>query len=432
MSRYAEQAPGSGLLAVLYRRSSLAVIGALAAAVLVAMLGLSIAYFNHAFADTAPVTLDVSRAGSQLSTGADVKLHGIVVGRVAAVTADTGGGGARLHLALDSNQLQLIPRNVTAQVLPKTLFGEKYVDLELPSRPTTRRLAAGDVIAQSHTKVAIEMRTVLNNLEPLLAAVKPADLNTALTAVATAVQGRGRQLGRTIDSAAAYAAGAKGSVDDFVTDARLLGAVSNAYADQAGHTLHTLANLTISGQTLTMKRAQLARLLASTDKVATTATTFTAHVGSELVQVSRVSRPLLNLYARYSPELSCTVVAADKAIARLSASYDAGPYMKAHYFVVLSRGEYVHGKDDPRPVDLSGYGPYCPVTPSGGRLTVPHAALPAPLQFLEGTASLANNLGASSAVPLGSTTPSATDGTPAGSGAAAPDLLQMLLGPVMG
>ena len=48
---------------------------------------------------------------------------------------DSNGDGATLSLAINPAQAQLIPANVTARILPKTLFGEKYVALQVPERP---------------------------------------------------------------------------------------------------------------------------------------------------------------------------------------------------------------------------------------------------------------------------------------------------------
>jgi hypothetical protein len=47
------------------------------------------------------------------------------------------GPGATLDLALDPDKVDLIPSNVEAQLLPKTLFGEKYVSLVIPDDAST-------------------------------------------------------------------------------------------------------------------------------------------------------------------------------------------------------------------------------------------------------------------------------------------------------
>ena len=51
-------------------------------------------------------------------------------------TADQGG--AELTLGIYPDQLDTIPGNVTASIVPKTLFGEKYVSLVIPESPERR------------------------------------------------------------------------------------------------------------------------------------------------------------------------------------------------------------------------------------------------------------------------------------------------------
>ena len=83
---------------------------------------------------------------------------------------------------------------MSARILPKTLFGEKYVALQVPARPSARSIRAGDVISES--RVAIEVERVLSDIYPLLRTVQPAQLNYTLTALADALEGRGDRLGR--------------------------------------------------------------------------------------------------------------------------------------------------------------------------------------------------------------------------------------------
>ncbi len=85
------------------------------------------------------VTLEADRVGNQLAPPADVKLRGMIVGEVRSVAAD--GRKATVDIALKPKTAGLIPADVHARLLPKTLFGEKFVDLVLPARPSQRRLS---------------------------------------------------------------------------------------------------------------------------------------------------------------------------------------------------------------------------------------------------------------------------------------------------
>src|SRR4051812_28914603 len=89
-------------------------------AVLALLVGLSVAMYTKAFTPVVKVSLETDRIGNQLTTHADVKLRGIRVGEVRKITSS--GQGATIELALSKNLAHLVPADVHAQLLPKTLF----------------------------------------------------------------------------------------------------------------------------------------------------------------------------------------------------------------------------------------------------------------------------------------------------------------------
>ena len=104
-----------------------------------------------------------------------------------------------LELALDPDHVDRIPANVSARLLPKTLFGERYVALQLPEPTRAARSTEGDVIGQDRSSIApSRCEQVLDNLMPLLQAVQPEKLSSTLNAVSTALDGRGKQFGETL------------------------------------------------------------------------------------------------------------------------------------------------------------------------------------------------------------------------------------------
>jgi hypothetical protein len=98
------------------------------------------------------------------------------------------------------------------------------------------------------------------------------------------------------------------------------------------------------------------------------------------------------MLARYSPELACLVRGITLATDRLEAVFDAGPFLKARLYVSVSRGRYKPGIDTPKDLDLSAYGPYCPVIPKDGKGTVPWPPVPQELDGIRGTADPLNSV----------------------------------------
>jgi phospholipid/cholesterol/gamma-HCH transport system substrate-binding protein len=172
--------------------------GLLLLGIVAGLVALSIAFYNKAFTDTVDVTLRADHTGNELLIDSDVKERGVIVGSVTSVRSE--GDGAIVELALDPGRIDDIPRNVKAQILPKTLFGEQYVALVAPQEPTTGvgHIEAGDTIPQDRSKGALETQQVLGDILPLLTAVRPAQLNATLTALAQALQNRGDELGQTL------------------------------------------------------------------------------------------------------------------------------------------------------------------------------------------------------------------------------------------
>src|SRR5690606_27607136 len=98
-------------------------------------------------------------------------------------------------------------------------------------------------IQQDRSQAAVEIDKVLNDLLPLLRAVKPAELNATLNALATALQGRGDQIGRNLEQADALLKKINPQLGTLVRDLRGLADVSDVYAAAAPDLLQTLRNL---------------------------------------------------------------------------------------------------------------------------------------------------------------------------------------------
>jgi virulence factor Mce-like protein len=279
------------------------VYGVLSIAVIAGFVWLCIAAFQQDFTSTADVTVHVARAGQQLLPGSDVKVRGIDVGEVASITSN--GQGADLHLHMKPGMLKLIPTNVLARLVPKTLFGEKYVDLVLPADPAPTHLVNGSVIAEDQTKPALEIDQALDDLLPLLRAVRPVRLDQTLSAVATALQGRGQELGTTIDQFDTYLKGLNPHLPRLRHDVTALTGVARTYNQAADPLLRMLSNLTVTSNTVVDEQLQIRQLLADVTGAATTTQDLLAVNGSNIVNVNSVNRSVISLLARYSPEFPC-------------------------------------------------------------------------------------------------------------------------------
>ncbi|MFL6106961.1 MAG: MCE family protein, partial [Marmoricola sp.] len=227
--------------------------------------------------------------------------RGVIVGQV--LESKSGPDGAVLTLGIKQDKIKQIPDNVTASILPKTLFGEKYVELVIPDKPASSSLHKGSRITQ--TALPIEVERVLNDLYPLLRAVQPAELNYTLNALADALEGRGNAIGQNIETLNAYLKRLNPQVPAFMEDLRLLNKVAGNYADVAPQIAETLRNTVKTGNTLVSRQAKLNAFFKDVSSFSGTAKAFLDKNGDNIVRLGDLSAPQTELLNRYSSEFPC-------------------------------------------------------------------------------------------------------------------------------
>lgn len=339
-----------------FAASKLKLLGVAFLVVLALLFGLTIAIYNKTFVSVVPITLQADRAGNQLTKGADVKLRGILVGEVRDILVTPTG--AELKIALQPDQTRLIPSNVEAQLVPKTLFGEKFVDLRIPTQPAKARIAAGDVITQDRSKSAIETSEVFNNLLPLLRTLQPEKLNSTLAAISTALEGRGNTLGENLQLVNSYLLQFNPQIPTLQTDITGTADLAESLNAAAPDLLSFLDNISATNRTVAAKGNDIAAVLKGTREFAITTTRVLNANKDRLIQLGQVSRPVLGLFAEYSPEFPCMVKGLADSEPRLEEAFGGkqGPFLHITLEVVKDQGAYLE-TDDPR--ITNGGGPDC-------------------------------------------------------------------------
>ena len=275
------------------------------------------AVFTKKFVDVVPVALRTSSIGLQLPALADVKIRGVIVGDVREI--ESSGDGATLHLAIDPDKAEIIPANATARILPKTLFGEKYVLLQVPEQPSSEPIAADDVITES--EVSIEVERVLNDIYPLLRTVRPADINYTLTALATALEGRGEQIGQNLVVLEDYLARTNPKVPLLVDDLRKLSAVSEVYRDVLPEVANLLRNSVSTGETFVEKEATIQAFFADVASFSSTSRDFLEANGDNVIRLSQQGAEQLPLFEKYAPEYPCLLQTMVDWVPRMEQAY---------------------------------------------------------------------------------------------------------------
>ncbi|MBM7773525.1 phospholipid/cholesterol/gamma-HCH transport system substrate-binding protein [Actinokineospora baliensis] len=318
---------------------------------------LAVAVYAKEFTSAAVVTLRADRVGNQLRVNADVKVRGVIVGSVRAVS--TTGDGVSVELAIDPDRLGQLPSNSTARLLPKTLFGQRYVSLVLPDEPA-RPLADGDVIRQDTTTRAIEVEKALRDLMPVLQAVAPHKLSSTLGALSQALEGRGKSLGETLVGLNSYLDQLNPSLPKIQADITALADTFAVYETAGPDIVDALAGLTVTTKTFAEQKDNVAALFDTMTDTAADLEGFVTANRATLIGLSAASRPTLELLARYSPEFPCLTQAAVALRPRVDTVLGKGtnePGLHVKLTVKPGRGAYQPGRD--KPAFTATGGPRC-------------------------------------------------------------------------
>ena len=263
------------------------------------------AIFTKQYVDYDEVKLRTSNIGLQLPIRADIKIRGVLVGEVLDYDADSAGG-AVVTLGLYKDKVDMIPQDVSGSILPKTLFGEKFVSLIPPEdwdQDQDPHIEDGDTIER--TEVSTEVEQVLSDLLPLLSAVQPEKIAMTLNALASALEGRGEQLGETFETFDSYLRRINPEIPQFIEDLRKTGQVAEFYNDVLPELADILDNTVLTTGTLETRDQKLRALYVDVAGFSDSLRTFLSDNEDNLVRVGEVSATQLRVLSRYSTEIPC-------------------------------------------------------------------------------------------------------------------------------
>jgi len=330
-------------------------LGLLLIAVLVGGVALSIALYDKAFTPVVTVKLQADKIGNQLIKQSDVKVRGLIVGSVQDIVATDKG--AELTLALQPESAKLIPENVSARFLPKTLFGERFVSLEIPKDPSAKTLTSGDVIPQDRTSSAVELEQAFSHLMPVLQAVQPQKLSATLTAISTALSGRGDQLGDTLSQLGSYIGELNPHEPELQHNLKALAEFSDHLKDAAPDLVQSLDNLSTTTRTVVDERQNLANLYGSMTQASVDLQTFLQNNKDNIISLVDTARPTAELLAKYAPEYPCVISQMAKNVPLIDQALGKGtdqPGLHATIEIIVPRAPYAAGKEEPRFDDKRG------------------------------------------------------------------------------
>ncbi|MPZ36184.1 MAG: MCE family protein [Rhodospirillales bacterium] len=316
-----------------------------AALVVVAVVGyVAVGLFQQEFVSYDKLTVKADRSGLILEKDQDIKFRGVKIGKIADVKQVEDG--VLITADVERGNLEMIPANVRATIKAKTAFGAKFISLDPRPQPTSRRLSSGDALRADH--VASEANDVLENLQEVLHTVEPGKLNAALSGLATGLEGRGDELGKTLVLANAYLGRLNGHLPTVKRDIAKTADVAELYADVAPDLLRVLDNATFTSGTIVDKQDSIDTILRDVTTLSGSVRQVLVENEQNLVTALDLLRPTTSLVARYSSELPCLLRGLDNAN-KLLEPVEGGtsPYLNLNVGFLPGAEPYRYPKDLP-------------------------------------------------------------------------------------
>lgn len=274
--------------------------------VIVAVSTLTALLFNGTLRKSIPLTLVSDRAGLVMENGAKVKFRGVQIGEVESIGADydaDGNGNSKLRLKMDPGPFRYLPSNVAAEIKSSTAFGAKYVDLTEPDAPSAKPLDAGAVLHSRN--VTVEVNTVFQNLQSILASVDPAKLNSVLSAVADSVRGKGERIGEAITAANNVLLAVNPRMPTIRQDWQLFGQTAAAYSAAAQDIVSVLDSFSTTSSTISANAKSLDELLLGAVGFSQSGVNTIGGNQPNLVRAMNILDPTTALLTKYSPTYAC-------------------------------------------------------------------------------------------------------------------------------
>lgn len=300
--------------------------GVLLTVVVIVGVGAIMLAFTGHFTSVVHFRAEVSGQGNAVQVGSAVQYRNVTVGKV---VSQSPGPGGRVALKLDiyPAKLRSIPPGVTASVSPLSIFGNQYVELHAPATIAPGHLRGGQFIPADEAALSDSLQGTVSQLYNLLNAVHPADLDTALTALATALRGQGSDLGHALVSASRYFGGLVPSLPALNSDLTLLSPVSSNLAASAPNLVGILGNSEVTGSTISSQAATLHQFLTGGAGLAGQTTSLVRQIQDTYPTLVNEASPILADMSANPDELSQTLTGLGKWAAAWAAAETKGPFV---------------------------------------------------------------------------------------------------------
>lgn len=277
-------------------RFLLAAIGVVSTAVLVVAGTLLVASGSGSLSRDPEITATLPADAGLIFGSAGVQYQGVHIGSL--VGLDAGVRTSRLTLQISAEKIGEIPAAVKMRVVPRTLFGDVFLDLVPPEDPVTGpRLTDGSEIAVDTSAEAAQLSNLYYRSAALLAELRPEQLATALDAMSQALQGRGPALGRTIDRMADLSENLGPLIDAGLAASPQVAAVTESMSAATDDVIAIMQNASELSEIVLSREDGISRLLSGGAALGSEAAGVLAANTDNMIAVVRNGTPIVTTFA---------------------------------------------------------------------------------------------------------------------------------------
>lgn len=230
------------------------------------------------------VIVAIPASAGLINGEAPVRYSGVNVGRISGI--DSGTESSVVRLQIDADSIDRIPAAVMARVVPRTFFGDIYIQLvDDPRGKPGVSLADGDELRADTGPDAVALYAVYTRLVDILDRMQPQQMQVALSALSHALDGRGVAVGRIIDRLDRASGALAPAVQTFLGATPDFRTVLQALDAAAPDVLTTLSSATNVSQSMVDNRTALNETIEAAASFAPVMTGFVGEQRDRMVTV---------------------------------------------------------------------------------------------------------------------------------------------------
>lgn len=310
----------------------------------VLLVGLVAAWLGRPGPERMRITAEFARAGLNVRPGDEVRVRGVPVGTISSIEVDREAFTAQYTLSVDVDAP--IAADTTATLVPKTLFGDKYVELQSAST-AGELLRDGAHIPLERTSAPSEVQEVLDRLQPILAEVDPVTFANVIASTAEGLDGAGADIAALVDALPDALATLTANQQDLGRIFRTVPGIAGTLEQRADQLVQVAETFGTLAATVDRNEDELARFVTATADLSTRAAELLSSEGPRLDRVLASSLSVLDLVAERPGAVDSLLRGAPRFVNGLAAATSTGAFRAPiANFVVLNPGSLTDAKGE--------------------------------------------------------------------------------------